>query len=105
MSLSEMKISVQLPSCANLIFSRLGSSTTLEPAVGGTILRGDFARYAFPEENVVGHGVLNSQVHYLDLGRKLDITLDGFTPRRSVLLYYDWVTGRYRCVGEQCAVS
>ncbi len=100
---SEMKIAAQLPPCADLVFEGLVPAT-FAPAVGGAMMRDDFARYTLPEARVVGHGVfVNPRFLQINLGRQLNITLEGFDPQSSALLYYDWGTGQYRCVGIQCA--
>lgn len=98
---SEIAIAVQLPTCAKLEFDGVRADI-LKRAGSGSILRGDFARYALPDE-MVAVNVADPSLSFVDPGRKLELTLDGFAAHSSMLLYYDWTTGRYNCVGEQCS--
>jgi hypothetical protein len=99
---SELHVVAQLPSCATIIFDSVNPAT-LKPAIGGHLQRNDLADYKLPAARIVGHSVRDSQLLELDLGDRLDITLRSVAPDRSILLYYDWTTARYRCAGQGCA--
>jgi hypothetical protein len=102
-SASEMKIGLKLPPCADLVFNSV-DPITMDPAVGGTILRGDLASYTFPEARAIGRSIwVNQRLFHSNLGKQLNITLEGYDPHRSVFLYYDWMEAQYRCAGELCA--
>jgi hypothetical protein len=99
---SEIRIAAQLPPCATLDFYGAGPILS-QPPIGGIVDRGGFAKYSFPDEKVTGRSLTDEAVQTIDFGRKLNIELEGVDTRKSVLLYYDWATGRYRCLGERCA--
>jgi hypothetical protein len=90
----QLSIEVQYPECAQL---RMGSvpARILGRGVGGELTRGEFARYQFPEGQVLANARAVGAEPTVALGTKLELTLDPGPPGSYALLYYDWNRGSY----------
>jgi len=93
-STPQLSIEVQFPDCAQL---RMGSvpARILGRGVGGQLTRGEFARYQFPEGQVLTNARAVGAEPTVTLGTKLELTLDPGPPGTYALLYYDWNRGTY----------
>jgi hypothetical protein len=98
-SAPQLSIEVQYPDCAQL---RMGSvpARILGRGVGGELTRGEFARYQFPQGQVLTNAKAVGAEPTVTLGTKLDLTLDPGPPGSYALLYYDWNRGSYVSAGS-----
>ena len=92
-----------LPGCASNAFSGVPLSTIAQ-AFGGVLSRGHFATYSFPEGHVTEYGSVDkSAIASIDPGKKLDLILRPEEAKSYIILYYDWVNGKFMCAGASCA--
>jgi hypothetical protein len=92
-----------LPGCASYEFSGVPFSTIV-PAFRGVLSRGDFATYRLPEGHVTESGSIDkSAIASIDPGKKLDLNLRPEQAKSYIVLYYDWVNGKFMCAGASCA--
>jgi hypothetical protein len=91
-----------LPECASYEFNGVPLSTII-PAFRGVLSRGDFATYSLPEGHVTESGSVDkSAIASIDPGKKLDLNLRPEEGKSYVILYYDWVSGKFVCAGASC---
>jgi hypothetical protein len=99
---NEVHIASVLPECASYEFNGVPLSTIV-PAFQGTVARGDFATYRLPEGHVTESGSVDkSAIASIDSGKKLDLTIRPEEAKSYIVLYYDWVSGKFRCAGASC---
>jgi hypothetical protein len=92
-----------LPGCASYAFSGVPFSTTAQ-AFRGVLSRGQFATYSLPEGHVTEYGSVDkSAIASIDPGKKLDLNLRPEEGKSYIILYYDWVNGKFMCAGANCA--
>jgi hypothetical protein len=92
-----------LPGCASYGFSGVPLST-LVPAFRGVLARGQFATYSLPEGHVTESGSVNkSAIASIEPGKKIDLNLRPEEAKSYIILYYDWVNGKFMCAGASCA--
>jgi hypothetical protein len=92
-----------LPECASYAFSGVPFSTTAQ-AFRGVLSRGQFATYSLPEGHVTEYGSVDkSAIASIDPGKKLDLNLRPEEGKSYIILYYDWVNGKFMCAGANCA--
>ena len=92
-----------LPGCASNAFSGVPLSTIAQ-AFRGVLSRGDFATYSFPEGHVTEYGSVDkSAIASIDPGKKIDLNLRPDEAKSYIILYYDWVNGKFMCAGASCA--
>lgn len=99
---SVMDVTVQLPPCAHFLFNSVPPNVLAQAIDGKEFLRWDLAVYSLPSARITGHSVRNAQMPEVDPGSRLNISLK-LPIDRSILLYYDWTIGSYRCIGKRCA--
>jgi hypothetical protein len=91
-----------LPGCASYEFSGVPLSTIV-PAFQGVLSRGAFATYSLPEGHITESGSVNkSAIASIDPGKKLDLNLRPDEAKSYIILYYDWVNGKFMCAGSSC---
>jgi hypothetical protein len=92
-----------LPECASYTFSGVPLST-LSQAFQGALTRGNFATYSLPAGHITEAGSVNKNaISTIDPGKTLDVSLRPEETKSYVILYYDWVNGKFMCAGESCA--
>ena len=92
-----------LPGCASYEFSGVPLSTIAQ-AFRGVLSRGHFVTYSLPEGHVTEYGsVAKSAIASIDPGKKLDLNLRPEELKSYIILYYDWVNGKFMCAGASCA--
>ena len=92
-----------LPGCASYEFSGVPLSTIAQ-AFRGVLSRGHFATYSLPEGHVTEYGSVDkSAIASINPGKKLDLNLRPEEGKSYIILYYDWVNGKFMCGGGSCA--
>jgi hypothetical protein len=92
-----------LPHCAEYLFDGVQPSV-LASSVKGRLTRGSLAQYVFSDARLA-ESRLTDGLPSVDLGNHLTIDISTRGMSSHVLLYYDWTTGRYRCVGSRCSLG
>ena len=91
-----------LPGCATYEFNGVPLSTIAQAFRGG-LSRGHFATYSLPEGRVTEYGSVDkSAIASIDPGKKLDLNLRPEEAKSYIILYYDWVNGKFMCAGANC---
>jgi hypothetical protein len=91
-----------LPGCASYEFNGVPLSTIAQ-AFRGVLSRGNFATYRLPEGDVAEYGSVDkSAIASIDPGKKLELNLRPEEAKSYIILYYDWVSGRFICAGANC---
>jgi hypothetical protein len=92
-----------LPGCAHYEFSGVPLSTIAQ-AFRGVLSRGHFVTYSLPEGHVTEYGSVDkSAIASIDPGKKIDLNLRPEEAKSYIILYYDWVNGKFMCAGASCA--
>jgi hypothetical protein len=92
-----------LPGCASYEFNGVPLSTMAQ-AFRGDLSRGHFATYSLPEGHVTEYGSVDkSAIASIDFGKELDLNLRPEEAKSYIILYYDWVNGKFMCAGANCA--
>jgi hypothetical protein len=92
-----------LPGCASYEFNGVPLSTIAQ-AFRGALSRGHFAAYSLPEGHVTEYGSVDkSAIASIDPGKKLDLNLRPEEAKSYIILYYEWVNGKFMCAGANCA--
>jgi hypothetical protein len=91
-----------LPGCASYEFSGVPLATIAQAFRGG-LSRGDFATYSLPEGHVTEYGTVDkSAIASINPGKTLDLNLRPEEGKSYIVLYYDWVDGKFMCAGASC---
>jgi hypothetical protein len=57
-----------------------------------------------PEGHVTEYGSVDkSTIASIDPGKKIDLTLRPEEAKSYIILYYDWVNGKFMCAEASCA--
>jgi hypothetical protein len=92
-----------LPGCANYEFNGVPLSTIAQ-AFRGALTRGHFVTYSLPEGHVTEYGSVDkSAIASIHPGKKIDLNLRPDEAKSYIILYYDWVNGKFMCAGANCA--
>jgi hypothetical protein len=97
---STLSIVAVIPKCARFAFKTLEKSN-FDPPPNAILSRADFAKYSFADVQPAWRHPWDRRFHIPNLGEQMTISLQ-FNPKTSVLLYYDWQTAKYRCLGMTC---
>ena len=89
-----------LPSCASVFLSGIPTSK-VTGALQGSLARGSFASYSFPDGRVLSMA-LRSGEPIIDYGKRIRIELKPESPNEYIVLYYDWAKGKFNCAGPGC---
>jgi hypothetical protein len=85
-----------LPPCAQYEFDGVDSAI-LARGFKGSLSRGSFATYDFPDAKITGRGLLSSNlITSIDMGKQLKIELAPKADKSYTILYYDWPSGEYK---------
>jgi hypothetical protein len=99
----EMEIAVRIPSCAHFVFDSAVPEAMAQAMGNRTLPRGDYALYNLPSARITQRSLRDGKIAEIDFGDRLNIELKQFNAERSILLYYDWTSKSYRCMGDHCA--
>jgi hypothetical protein len=91
----------RIPACASITFSSV-HTPRLTAALKGTLQRGSFAEYSFPDGRIASLAVRSGEP-IIDFGKEIDISLTPDNQSSLAILYYDWRLGRFECFGSGCA--
>jgi hypothetical protein len=94
-----------LPGCATYEFDGVAPAV-LAQAFRGILPRDHFATYGLPGGRITERGLVNhNAIASVDMGRELDLNLFPEKAKSYVVLYYDWLNGKFMCAGAYCSPS
>jgi hypothetical protein len=97
-----LSIQVQYPECAHLTMGSV-PPRILARGVDGSLPRGQFATYRFPQGKVLANAKAVGAEPTVTLGTRLELNLDPGPADGYALLYYDWSRGSYVTAGPRMA--